>query len=132
METGKKIFETCCNNLGINFEEVFCYGKGNTFSVDGNIQRYVFQTTKTQLKPKHKYVVKYFAKEEMYLCWSREHKEKRTKFSATRRSVLEALEFTQLSFEKGVEFRNGTQEKVYAFKKENVIDFLKYLQENFL
>ena len=65
METGKKIFETCCNNLGINFEEVFCYGKGNTFSVDGNIQRYVFQTTKTQLKPKHKYVVKYFAKEEM-------------------------------------------------------------------
>ena len=132
MSIGIEYFLDCCKQLGINFEDVFCYGRGGTYYTSGNSQRYVFQTSNTQLQPKHKYVVKYFAEDEIYLCWNREHKAKRTTFSATRKSVLEALEFMQTSFKKGVEFRNSTQEKVYALKEDDVMDFLKYLQTNFL
>ena len=129
---GIKYFKGCCDGLNIDFDNVFCSGSSKASSSINHSGRYQFQPTEKRLKQHHQFAVKYFVSEEMYLCWSRQQKVKITKFSCKKQDVLNTLEENRNYLVKNVVSRNGDKEKVYAFKKENVMDFLKYLQTNFL
>ena len=130
MKAGKEIFQTCCDELGINFEEVFCYGRGNTYYSKGKRNpRYEFKPTIDQLLPNHKYALKYFKTEEMFLCWDLDSIPKRSIFSADKDEALNTLELLKSSFKKGIEFSFGEKEDVYVITKESAMDFLKFLKE---
>ena len=129
---GIEYFKECCNKLNIDFDNVFCSGKSRASSSISNSRRLRFEPTEIQLKQHHQFAVKYFVNEEIYLCWSRQQKVKVTKFTCDKRKALDTVEENRTYFVKNVVSRNGDKEKVYAFKKENVIAFLKYLQKNFL
>lgn len=132
MSIGIEYFSDCCKQLGINFEDVFCYGRGGTYYTKGkNIQQYVFKPSDKQLRESHKYVLKYFADDKIFLCWDLKynHKTKRRIFNADRKDVLSALGSKNLMFfGKGIINKNADQERVYVLTADDVMAFLQNLK----
>lgn len=132
MIDGIQYLKECCNELEIDFEEVFCCGRGRTFSRKDNSLSYTFKPSRIQLQPQHKYVIKYFSKDAIYLCWDLKynHEPKREVFSANRKDVLAALENNQNCFEKWIEYSNRKKEIVHLRSDKNLVEFLKYIKKH--
>lgn len=130
---GIDLFAEYCKQSEINFEEVFCHGRGKTYYKKGKkSQRYEFKPSDKQLRQSNQYVIKYFSIDKIYLCWDLKYnqKKKREVFSANRYDVLKILEEqNSVCFNKGIEFRHLEQEKVCVLTEKDIKDFLKYVKD---
>ena len=130
---GFEFFAECCKKVGLDFEEVFCHGRGKTYYKKGkNSQRYEFKPSDKQLRQSNQYVIKYFSKDKIYLCWDLKYnqRKKREVFSANRYDVLKVLEEqNSVYFDKGIEFRHLDKEKVCVLTEKDVVEFLKYIKK---
>ena len=126
MIKGIEYFRECCEKMQISFEEVFCYGRGKKYYIKNKKKRYVFEPSSKQLRPYHKYVIKYFSEKDIFLCWDMKYnkKPKREDFSLDGDDVAFALENNQRIVYKNIEHPSWKQEPVYVLKTCDVLDFL--------
>lgn len=124
IEKGKNYFLTLCEKEGIPCEW-FCTSNAREGTVFDKVYKY---PAGESWKPYHKYAIKYFPQDDLFICWNAQIK-KRKYYRLLKKEADFRLERNQLIAKKGIEFAWRAQEDVYVFKTIDVQKFIDFLKQ---
>ncbi len=119
---GKQYFIDCCNEQGIDCDELFKVGRGDR----GGKTRFEYYCEPHSRKKSQMYAVKYFENEDLYLAWSLSvPKAKGKKNFSLARSKVERFGFNEIKeANKFIEYAGREEEVVFIFRASGVKEFL--------
>ena len=116
MPTGIELFRVKCAEHNIDFDKLFCFGEGVTYSKRGK-QNPRFEFVANSLKGSHLYALKSFSANRMYLCWKIDVGFRKRVYSAGATSVINALRDDVAYIEKGIVNQNSDK-RLYILSKK--------------
>lgn len=118
-----KNFLGVCENEGI-LQEWFCVSDTRESTVFKKV--YICQVG-GKLCPCHKYVIKYFPQDTLFICWNAQIKNRKN-YRLQKKKAIESLEYNKLIAQKGIEFAWGEQEDVYVFNMQDINRFTNFIK----
>lgn len=115
----KEYFISVCESNGVDWKKNFVLSYSNS----GKRNSYYCTSDPYARTPDHKYVIKCFKDQNLYLAWNLSDKQKQSVFCLLRKDV-EIIPGSIYNAQKGKEFRHGERDIVLCFDCTGIVDFL--------
>ena len=119
---GKQYFIVCCNEYGIDCDELFKLGRGTR----GGKTRFEYSCNPRTRKDSQIFAIKYFEEENLYIAWSLKVIKAKGKQNFTlQREKVNLFGFNEIGeANKPIEYSGHGEEIVYIFSPKGVKAFL--------